>query len=135
MAGTSSFGMSGVNAHALFTAAAPPAARQTVQLPLHRTRHWALPRPHQLLGRAARPVGGKIAFACSLCRSQLSYMWHHQVDCCSTDIARTRDNTLWTSGTTCCKALRATIRSAGAVSDLVLSQDFHSCTCCMSHDR
>jgi len=72
--------MSGVNAHALFScsgaddapAAAPP-------LPFRTARHWALPRPHQLLGRARGGAGGKLAFSCQLCRGELGYMWHHQV--------------------------------------------------------
>lgn len=40
VAGTSSFGMSGVNAHAIFSA--PPAATVTATRPLlfHRSRYW-----------------------------------------------------------------------------------------------
>ena len=53
-AGASSFGMSGVNAHGLFTA--PPKQLRREQqphgVPWQRARHWLLPRPHRLLAAA-----------------------------------------------------------------------------------
>ncbi len=78
-AGTSSFGMSGVNAHALFVAPATLVGPSAPAPPLRRARHWALPRPHQLLGGARSGAGGRTTFSCRLCRSELSYLWQHQV--------------------------------------------------------
>lgn len=50
-AGASSFGMSGVNAHGLFT---PPKAltHETREVDWQRERHWMVPAPHHLLGKA-----------------------------------------------------------------------------------
>ena len=61
-AGASSFGMSGVNAHGLFTA--PPELRhEAISAPWQPARHWMLPRPHRLLAAALR------SRADGLCRS------------------------------------------------------------------
>jgi hypothetical protein len=86
--------MSGVNAHALFTTTpatsgdaaqpVPPSA-----LPFRRARHWALPRPHHLLGRASHGRGATVTFSCRLCRSELGYLWHHQVSNVLTGNSRT----------------------------------------------
>ena len=76
--------MSGVNAHALFTCApasdadAGHAVPHSV-LPFRRARHWALPRPHDLLGRVSHGRSATVTFSCRLCRSELGYLWHHQV--------------------------------------------------------
>jgi hypothetical protein len=76
--------MSGVNAHALFTStpASDEAAAHPVPnsaLPFRRARHWALPRPHQLLGRATHGRSATVTFSCRRCRSELGYLWQHQV--------------------------------------------------------
>lgn len=52
-AGASSFGMSGVNAHGLFTAPPVLSHQEPEQAPWRPARHWMLPPPHHLLDAAA----------------------------------------------------------------------------------
>ena len=84
-AGTSSFGMSGVNAHAIFV---PAKASQAAHSPLvpawqhHRQRYWAIPEPHRLLGPLKSSAGGTApgcAFALDLCKAELAYLGDHMV--------------------------------------------------------
>jgi hypothetical protein len=84
-AGTSSFGMSGVNAHAIF---APGKASHAAQSPLapawqhQRQRYWAIPEPHHLLGPLKSSASGKApgcAFALDLCKPELAYLGDHMV--------------------------------------------------------
>ena len=80
IAGTSSFGMSGVNAHALFTKPEPnlPFSRP---LPgaYSRQRFWSIP-PTRLLLCSTR-FGGRsmLSFSCNLGFGALGYLWDHQV--------------------------------------------------------
>ena len=77
--GTSSFGMSGVNAHAIFGSAdgqqtpAPAAAG-----PLIRLRHWPNPPLRHLLG-AACSMRKAITFGVSLLAPQLAFLPDHKV--------------------------------------------------------
>ena len=48
-AGASSFGMSGVNAHAVLRAPAAPSGQRAPELPWRRGRHWMAPQAHALL--------------------------------------------------------------------------------------
>lgn len=83
LAGTSSFGMSGVNAHALLEAASAAEQPSDAETPaLHRQRHWALVPALYLAQSAA--VGSSTrhslcSFAASLARPELAYLWDHQV--------------------------------------------------------
>lgn len=84
LAGTSSFGMSGVNAHALLEAASevtqPPDAQQPV---LRQQRHWALvpalylAESAALAGSSTRPA--RCSFTTSLTSPELAYLGDHQV--------------------------------------------------------
>ena len=55
VAGTSSFGMSGVNAHGLFKPPErlPASPASLAAVPWQRTRHWVVPSPHHLLQSAS----------------------------------------------------------------------------------
>ena len=48
-AGASSFGMSGVNAHAVLRAPPALSVQQAPELPWRRARHWMAPQAHALL--------------------------------------------------------------------------------------
>ena len=81
-AGTSSFGMSGVNAHAIFSV--PAAALVTAESPRgliwQSARHWVAPAAHQLLRSFARDAtGGTCVFASDLTAPNLAYLLDHQV--------------------------------------------------------
>ena len=79
VAGTSSFGMSGVNAHAVLSPAEPPhTADRQPSLLWHRLRHWFAPAQHAMLVRctAAR---GKIAMSTRLGSASMAYLHDHQV--------------------------------------------------------
>jgi hypothetical protein len=90
LAGTSSFGMSGVNAHALFEAvsARPDGGSSSRQdhgaglATLQRKRHWGLAPVYYLADRVL-PAGGRQAGRCSslvnLSKPELAYLWDHQV--------------------------------------------------------
>ena len=49
IAGTSSFGMSGVNAHGLYCPPEEVPEARTTAVPWQRTRHWFVPSAHHLL--------------------------------------------------------------------------------------
>ena len=78
-AGTSSFGMSGVNAHAIFGPAegqqqSPPPCTG----PLKRLRHWPNPLLRHLLG-AAKCAGSSAVFAANLLAPPLAFLADHKV--------------------------------------------------------
>ena len=80
LAGTSSFGLSGVNAHAIF--AAPESASPTSQLQpsfYTRQRFWCIPSARLLLSGAQTHGSGMLMFSCDLRSQALSYLWDHQV--------------------------------------------------------
>ena len=82
LSGTSSFGMSGVNAHALFEAvdaadSAIPAQPQALQ----RERHWAL-APVFYIGDLASPAprdSSRCSIMTELTKPGLAFLWDHQV--------------------------------------------------------
>lgn len=82
IAGTSSFGMSGVNAHALLqcveatVASYNPSHEAAVW---HRRRLYTLAPVHALLQSFQRFSHGLITFTCVLSRSSLSYLWDHHL--------------------------------------------------------
>ena len=88
LAGTSSFGMSRVNAHALFEAVPAGTAGGSSQdhgaglATLQRKRHWGLAPVYYLADRVL-PAGGRQAGRCSslvnLSKPELAYLWDHQV--------------------------------------------------------
>ena len=83
-AGTSSFGMSGVNAHAVFSgpaATALPTSRQllTSSLPLRRQRHWAVVSPYYLVGMLVGFRSERCQLATMLRVADLGYLWDHKV--------------------------------------------------------
>lgn len=86
LAGTSSFGMSGVNAHLLLAAegeAAHMDAPLGVVLPWQRQRHWPAPAPHPLLLNFSASLGGgkgtapQVAFSGSLGLARLALLQDH----------------------------------------------------------
>ena len=79
LAGTSSFGMSGVNAHALVSAQAQLAMDSVPRTPLEwdRSSHWPHPLPHPLL--RAGSAQGYIMYELALGSAGLAYVWEHQV--------------------------------------------------------
>lgn len=82
LSGTSSFGMSGVNAHALFAAveAADDAISAQPQ-ELQRERHWAL-APVFYMGDMASPAprdSSRCSIMTDLRKPGLSFLWDHQV--------------------------------------------------------
>ena len=79
--GTSSFGMSGVNAHAIFM---PPTSRshsfgERVPPPFLQHRYWPVVVARHLLGPARAGSHGKLVFACALECQELAYLWDHKV--------------------------------------------------------
>ena len=80
IAGTSSFGISGVNAHALVSCPSPEQLLTAMvrHQHFHRSRYWSLPVPHPLL-RSATVVVGIVVTHASLGTARLAYLYHHQV--------------------------------------------------------
>ena len=79
--GTSSFGMSGVNAHVIFQSGpvrqAPPDRAHSYT----RQRFWVIPVPYKLLGRfkAGRPA---CSWSCNLTQLESLYIRDHKVYSC-----------------------------------------------------
>ena len=94
-AGTSSFGMSGVNAHLIMTQpthAAPQHAprssedthsRTSKSMAFRRTRFWGAPRAHAMLARLVKqPQSGsqeEVMFQGRLNAPRLAFLWEHEV--------------------------------------------------------
>jgi len=80
-AGTSSFGMSGVNAHAIFASATTGSATgESVSAgQFVRHHHWPAVTARHLLGPARAGGRGQLVFACTLRSQELSYLWDHKV--------------------------------------------------------
>lgn len=74
--GSSSFGMSGVNAHAIVQSASSPAvASDNVDAILVRQRFWPLPRRHAMLHVAGLMTSHKATAECNLSHSALASIW------------------------------------------------------------
>jgi hypothetical protein len=73
--------MSGVNAHAIFRA--PTAPEEYFHAPsrthFNMQRHWAIPRPFQLLGTLHTSKDG-CTFALDLRKSELAFLGDHMVE-------------------------------------------------------
>jgi len=77
-AGTSAFGMSGVNAHAILAAPRAAAAASTRDAALLRRRaFWAVPAVSHLV-RCARAAAGACVLAIALCSADTAYLLDHQ---------------------------------------------------------
>ena len=80
LAGTSSFGMSGVNVHAIFAASEPASPTSQLQPSLYtRQRFWCIPSARLLLSGAQTLGSGMLIFSCDLRSQALSYLYDHQV--------------------------------------------------------
>ena len=83
-AGTSSFGMSGVNAHAILAQDLEKASvdgPKQADLPWRKQRCWAAPVVSMLLTSAAAPAalpGHNVSFSCRLDSAHLSYLLDHR---------------------------------------------------------
>ncbi len=81
-AGTSSFGMSGVNAHALLSppAGAASAAEACTSLLWQPVRHWPIPQQHRLLQMPRLAGSSSVRFAASLTGTPaLHFCWDHVI--------------------------------------------------------
>lgn len=80
-AATSSFGMSGVNAHAIFSSSSTTERKTSkTQAHLHRQRFWPFPWPH-IFAAGTTCSAGRASFATNLQAASLSYLNDHQVFC------------------------------------------------------
>ena len=85
LAGSSSFGMSGVNAHALLStgsdapSGAPQLAAGSAEPSWRRATCWPAPIPHPLLLAALPGAGGTAEFTADLGAARLAWMWDHAV--------------------------------------------------------
>ena len=82
VAGTSSFGMSGVNAHMLLAPTAGPVSAGTADSSLHwqRQRYWPLSAPHPLLLHyAPGPALGSACFNSSMSQASAAFLCDHIV--------------------------------------------------------
>ena len=80
LAGTSSFGMSGVNAHAIVSSSANVGLGIVKPASLQTTRLWPLPVFSTLLARVAIPTTTSDAlFECHLQQANLAYIWEQSV--------------------------------------------------------
>ena len=78
-AGTSAFGMSGVNAHAILAAPRAAAAASTRDAALLRRRtFWAVPAVSHLVCCARTAAAGACVFAIALCTADTAYLLDHQ---------------------------------------------------------
>ena len=74
--GNSSFGMSGVNAHAIVQSASLPAVSSgDVDAILLRQRSWPLPERHAILHAAGLTTSQKATAVCNLSRAALASIW------------------------------------------------------------
>jgi len=82
VAGTSSFGMSGVNAHALLSAAEAPIGPAAASLALlwQQQRYWPLPQQHRLLQLPRLAAASQVRFAAAVgSGAALGYLNDHRV--------------------------------------------------------
>ena len=80
LAGTSSFGMSGVNAHALMCPSASGQAPQSLsRQQFARARFWTSVPLHPLL-QCAIPISGQLLLQSELNKCNLAYLYDHQVN-------------------------------------------------------
>lgn len=82
LAGTSSFGMSGVNAHALFGMSQPPASLECGTpglVAMQRERHWDLSPALYLAARVLPSGSTRCTFLIDLAQPDLAYLCDHQV--------------------------------------------------------
>ena len=78
-AGTSSFGMSGVNSHAVLRSAELQYGdEEHSSPPWQRLRHWFAPAQHALLSTCVK-LGGAVAMVAKLGSISLAYLQDHQV--------------------------------------------------------
>jgi acyl transferase domain-containing protein len=77
-AGTSSFGMSGINAHLILVPGREGMATPTPETPCKRSRCWPMPQAFALLASVQATASG-VQFACSLQAARLAYVADAQV--------------------------------------------------------
>lgn len=73
VAGTSSFGMSGVNAHMILRAASP-VSRTSIRLPWQKMRTYALPRHFTMVDNVTVNTGETALFVCRPAAARLSWL-------------------------------------------------------------
>jgi hypothetical protein len=72
--------MQGTNAHVIMChTEGSSAAAGVANVPWQRRRLWFAPPPHLLLQRALIAARGVVQLATLLGRTQLAYLWDHQV--------------------------------------------------------
>lgn len=79
-AGTSSFGMSGVNCHAILSAPEQQVPMQSSQQVWQRARQWGAPCASALLSRAVVSFspGGETLLVCDLSRPAAAFLFEHR---------------------------------------------------------